>query len=144
MSTIATKPTASYGSFVLAWSIGLMLIISQASFAVEPKSTDKSVKQNLASLPKVTFVELGSVNCIPCRAMQKVMDSLKVKYPKDLKIVFHDVWTDAGKPAARQFGIRSIPTQVFLDTNGIEFFRHEGYFPLSEVEKILQTKKVMK
>lgn len=94
--------------------------------------------------PKVTFVELGSVNCIPCKAMKKVMDSLEVKYPKDLKIVFHDVWTEAGKPAAREFGIRSIPTQVFLDANGAEYFRHEGYFPMAELDKILKMKQVAK
>lgn len=97
-----------------------------------------------ATGPKVTFVELGSVNCIPCKAMKKLMDSLEVKYPKDLKIVFHDVWSDEGKPAAAEFGIRSIPTQVFLDANGVEYFRHEGYFPLVELEKVLKQKQVMK
>ena len=95
------------------------------------------VKSTSIEGPKVTFVELGSVNCIPCRAMKKVMDSLEVKYPKDLKIVFYDVWTDAGKPAAQEFGIRTIPTQVFLDANGVEYFRHEGYFPMQELDKIL-------
>ena len=33
------------------------------------------VKSTSIEGPKVTFVELGSVNCIPCRAMKKVMDS---------------------------------------------------------------------
>lgn len=102
------------------------------------------VKSTSIEGPKVTFVELGSVNCIPCRAMKKVMDSLEVKYPKDLKIVFYDVWTDAGKPAALEFGIRTIPTQVFLDANGVEYFRHEGYFPMQELEKILKQKLVAK
>jgi thioredoxin 1 len=96
----------------------------------------------LATEPKVTFVELGSVNCIPCRAMKKIMDSLEIKYRQDLKIVFHDVWTPAGKPEAQKFKIRSIPTQVFLDSTGKEFFRHEGFFPQSELEKILASKRV--
>ena len=94
--------------------------------------------------PKVTFVELGSVNCIPCKAMKKVMDSLEVKYPKDLKIVFHDVWTEAGQPAARRYNIRTIPTQVFLDAKGVEYFRHEGYFPMEELDKVLKQKQVAK
>jgi hypothetical protein len=29
--------------------------------------------------PKVTFVELGSVNCIPCRMMQPVMKAIEGK-----------------------------------------------------------------
>lgn len=103
-----------------------------------------SVYANEGTKQKVTFVELGSVNCIPCKAMKKIMDSLEVKYPNDLKVVFHDVWTDAGKPAAEKYGIRSIPTQVFLDAKGIEYFRHEGYFPMVELEKILKQKLVQK
>lgn len=109
--------------------LAILLVLSVAAYATGPK---------------VTFVELGSVNCIPCKAMKKLMDSLEVKYPKDLKIVFHDVWTDEGKPVAAEFGIRSIPTQVFLDANGVEYFRHEGYFPMVELEKILKQKQVMR
>jgi len=115
------------------------IALCSLSIAKEPKSLNVT-----ESGPKVTFVELGSVNCIPCKAMRKVMDSLEVKYPKDLKIIFHDVWTDAGKPAAQKFGIRMIPTQVFLDAKGVEYFRHEGYFPMVELEKVLKQKQVNK
>lgn len=126
-----------------------LLVFSASACAEEPKQsatpkTNAVVTPVPVNGPKVTFVELGSVNCIPCKAMKKVMDSLEVKYPQDLKIVFHDVWTDAGKPAARQYGIRSIPTQIFLDAGGVEYYRHEGYFPMQELEKILKQKQVAK
>jgi thioredoxin 1 len=126
-----------------------MLAIATVACADDSKSQAKNAPTPAAKAatldsPKVTFVELGSANCIPCKAMRKVMDSLEVKYPKDLKIVFHDVWTDAGKPAAQEFGIRMIPTQVFLDAKGVEYFRHEGYFPMVELEKILKQKQVSK
>jgi len=29
----------------------------------------------------------------------------------------------------------AIPTQVFLDENGKEFFRHEGFFPEEKITK---------
>jgi thioredoxin 1 len=70
--------------------------------------------------------------------MQPVMESLEGKYGVQLKIVFHDVWTPKGKPYAYEYNIRLIPTQVFLDKNGKEFFRHEGYFPEVEIDKLLQ------
>lgn len=91
---------------------------------------------------KVTFVELGSVRCIPCQQMQPVMKSVEEKYGKDVKVVFHDVWTEAGAPYAKQYGIEAIPTQVFLDKDGKEFFRHVGFFPEEELVKILQQKGV--
>ena len=91
---------------------------------------------------KVTFIELGSVRCIPCQQMQPVMKSVEEKYGKDVKVVFHDVWTEAGAPYAKQYGIEAIPTQVFLDKDGKEFFRHVGYFPEEELVKVLQAKGV--
>ena len=134
---------------ILQVSTLTLLALSATACAEEAKQVAKPkanavVAQVPVNGPKVTFVELGSVNCIPCKAMKKVMDSLEVKYPKDLKIVFHDVWTEAGQPAARQYNIRTIPTQVFLDAKGVEYFRHEGYFPMEELEKVLKQKQVAK
>lgn len=91
---------------------------------------------------KVTFVELGSVNCVPCRMMQPVMEQVQKKYPGQVKIIFHDVLTESGRAEGARYGIRVIPTQVFLDKAGKEYFRHEGFFPLEEIEKILKQKGV--
>lgn len=87
--------------------------------------------------PKVTFVELGSVKCVPCRMMQPVMESIGRKYGDQIEIVFHDVWTDSGRTHAGPYNIRAIPTQVFLDAKGVEFHRHEGFYPEAEIDKLL-------
>ncbi len=92
------------------------------------------------SKPKVTFVELGSVNCIPCKKMQPVMKAIEEKYGDEVKVVFYDVWTAEQKPYAEKYKIKLIPTQVFLDENGKEFFRHEGFYPEKEIDKLLQGK----
>ncbi len=91
---------------------------------------------------KVIFVELGSVRCIPCQQMQPVMKAIEEKYPDQVKVVFYDVWTPEGKPWATTYKINVIPTQVFLDADGKEFFRHEGFFSEEEIAKILKTKGV--
>lgn len=90
--------------------------------------------------PKVTFIELGSVNCIPCKQMQPVMKSVEEKYGTQVKVVFYDVWKEDQKHYATKFGIKLIPTQVFLDEKGKEFFRHEGFYPETEIDKLLQKK----
>lgn len=92
------------------------------------------------SNPKITFVELGSVNCIPCKQMQPVMKAIEEKYGAQIKVVFYDVWKDDQKKYAEKFKIKLIPTQVFLDENGKEFFRHEGFFPEKEIDKICEKK----
>jgi len=106
------------------------------------KSADKANKESVEIKYKVTFIELGSVRCIPCQQMQPVMKSIEAKYGKDVKVVFHDVWTEAGAPYAKQYGIEAIPTQVFLDKDGKEFYRHVGLFPEEELVKVLQQKGV--
>jgi len=57
-------------------------------------------------------------------------------------VIFYDVWTEEQQPYAQKYGIRLIPTQVFLDKDGKEFFRHEGFFPEDEIHKLLQGKGV--
>ncbi len=89
---------------------------------------------------QVTFVELGSVNCIPCKMMKPIMDDIEREYTGKVKVVFHDVWTPEGKAKAEPFQIRVIPTQVFLDKDGNEYFRHEGFFAKEELIKVLQMK----
>jgi thioredoxin 1 len=84
---------------------------------------------------KITFIELGSVNCIPCKQMQPVMKSIEEKYKGQVKVVFYDVWKD--RRPAEQYGIKLIPTQIFLDENGKEILRHEGFFPEEEIDKFL-------
>ena len=91
---------------------------------------------------KVTFIELGSVKCIPCQKMQGVIKEVESKYPKQVKTIFYDVWTEEGEPYGDQYKIDLIPTQVFLDENGIEYFRHQGFFEFKELEKILKQKGV--
>jgi thioredoxin 1 len=86
--------------------------------------------------PKITFIELGSVNCIPCKKMQPIMKSLEKKYGEQLKVIFHDVNKDKSK--VDEFKIKLIPTQIFLDENGKEISRHEGFYPEVEIEKLLK------
>lgn len=90
--------------------------------------------------PKVTFIELGSVNCIPCKMMQPVMKNIEKKYGDQVKVVFYDVWTKEQKQYAQKYGIKLIPTQVFLDANGKVFHRHEGFYPEEEIDKLLKGK----
>ncbi len=92
--------------------------------------------------PKVTFIELGSVNCVPCKMMQPIMKSIEDKYGSQVKVVFYDVWKTEQKKYAKQYEIKLIPTQVFLDETGKEFFRHEGFYPEAEIDNLLRTKGI--
>jgi len=106
------------------------------------KASDQTNSAGTSDSVKVTFIELGSVNCVPCRMMQPVMEKLEENFPNHLEVLFYDVWTQEEASFAREYGIRVIPTQVFLDASGKEFYRHEGFFPYEEIVEILKQKGV--
>ena len=125
----------------------LSMVIGLSALAQSKKSTNKNKTNPVAkdtsaiiAKPQVTFIELGSVNCIPCKAMQKIMKAIEEKYGSQIKIVFYDVWKQEQAHYAQEYNIRLIPTQVFLDANGKELMRHEGFFPEKEIDVFLQSK----
>ncbi len=75
-----------------------------------------------SSLPKV--VDLGATMCIPCQTMMTELDRLEEMTQGTVEIEFVDVNVDPA--SARSYGIRVIPTQVFLSETGTELWRHEG------------------
>ena len=85
---------------------------------------------------KITFIELGSVNCIPCKKMQPVMKAIEKKYGDQINVVFYDVWKNPAP--GEKYNIELIPTQVFLDADDKEIMRHVGFFPESEIDAFLQ------
>jgi thioredoxin 1 len=81
------------------------------------------------SVPRL--VELGADRCIPCKMMAPILEELRKEYSGKLEVAFIDVWKN--RDAARRYGIRRIPTQIFYDASGRELFRHVGFFPKEDI-----------
>ena len=124
--------------------IFLVLLAIVFGFKKVSNNTETSLTQENVTTEeiKVTFVELGSVGCIPCDKMQPIMKEIEEEYKGQVKVVFHDVKTPEGEPYKKKYNIRAIPTQVFLDKDGNEYFRHLGFFAKDELIKILEMQGV--
>jgi thioredoxin 1 len=85
------------------------------------------------TLPKgqPLLVDLGATKCIPCKKMAPILEELKEKYAGSLEVVFIDVWEN--NQAGKNFGIESIPTQIFYDAEGKELFRHVGFISKEDI-----------
>ena len=116
----------------------IVYIFSIIACSEDTASQDNKGDEESQSKAKITFVELGSVKCVPCIQMQPIMKSVEEKYGEQIKVIFYDVWTDEGHEYAEIYKIQLIPTQVFLDENVKEIFRHVGFFPEAEIDKFLQ------
>lgn len=86
-------------------------------------------KKAPAKLPKL--IDLGATKCIPCKMMAPILEELAKDYKGHLEVQFIDVWENQGE--GQKYGIRSIPTQIFYDAHGKEFFRHEGFFAKEDI-----------
>jgi thioredoxin 1 len=83
------------------------------------------------ALPKL--VDLGTTTCAPCKAMLVVMDELERTYGAELAVEFINVQQQP--EAAEPYGVRVIPTQVFLASDGRELFRHVGFYSADAIVK---------
>lgn len=97
------------------------------SVAAAPVAASRAASP--AELPRL--VELGSVTCVPCKMMASILEELRREQAGLFQVEFIDVARD--RDAAAKFGVRVIPTQVFLDGSGKELFRHEGFFPKEDI-----------
>jgi len=117
-----------------------LLFLGMSSFTGEgQEGAIHNQQDSTAQWAKVTFIELGSVRCIPCKAMQPLMQAVQQKYGNQIRIIFYDVWRPEQKQYAQEYGIRLIPTQVFLDSTGKEIGRHEGFYPMDEMVEFLES-----
>lgn len=108
----------------------LFIAISVYCFAEETAQDTTKIT------PKITFLELGSTTCIPCKQMEKVLESVREKYGDQIDVIFYDVKNE--KEITKKYKIKMIPTQVFLDENGNEIHRHVGFYPEEKIDEFLK------
>lgn len=89
----------------------------------------KPAAAKVAGIPRL--LDLGATECVPCKMMQPVLAGLEKEYAGRLQVEFTDVWKE---PAVGQkHGVKAIPTQIFYDASGKEFFRHTGFYSKDQI-----------
>jgi thioredoxin 1 len=131
-----TRGRATGLRVLAALAVALVSAVALAGCGSAGGSSDTSESgSDSDATAKVTFVELGSNSCVPCREMQPVMRGIERAFGDQVEVIFYDVGED--DTPAREYGISMIPTQVFLDADGDEFHRHVGFYPQEEIEALL-------
>ena len=88
----------------------------------------------------MTFLEFGAKGCSACKRMETVMSEIRAKYPNRVNVVFLNVMLPENQRLMKYFGVAAIPTQVLLNKEGREFFRHTGYYSTEELNKQIEKK----
>jgi thioredoxin 1 len=92
---------------------------------------DPSERKAAVTAGAPRLLELGSVRCMACQEMAKVLDALRASQGEKLKVDFIDVFEEP--EAAERHKIALIPTQVLFDAAGREIFRHTGYLSHDDI-----------
>jgi thioredoxin 1 len=112
----------------------LVLFLTGIFFSWPADAQNKGTKTPSPAKSTPLLVDIGARKCIPCKMMAPILEELKKEYEGVFQVEFIDVWENPG--AGEKYGIRAIPTQIFYDASGKEFYRHMGYF---SKEQILDT-----
>lgn len=109
--------------------------------AAEQGPVPAATPEELSSLigrGKWTIVEFGGEHCIPCKAMQPILETLRDTLGE--KVVIRNFWIQQHPEVARAHKIMVMPTQVVFDPQGKEVLRHMGIYPLEEFQAALAEK----
>jgi thioredoxin 1 len=96
----------------------------------KPKAETAKVAEKPKELPKMW--DFGSTTCLPCKTMKEVLDPMMADYKGRVDIRIINVYEET--ELTKQFRIVTIPTQVFIDAEGKELFRHIGVYPRDSIE----------
>jgi len=99
-----------------------------------PKETTETT-DNIAK-GKPMLVDLGATTCIPCKEMIPVLAQVKKMYDGKAVVKIIDIYENP--EVANKYEIRVIPTQIFLDKDGKQVFRHEGFFSKEDIVKVFK------
>ena len=124
-------------------AVGVMAVVPTPGAAPAPPATERHAIAPLspteldAALASGTWLimEFGGEHCIPCRAMQPILQDLQAALGSKAKV--HNFWIQENPEVARRFKIMVMPTQVVFNAKGEEVLRHQGIFQADEFHAAL-------
>jgi len=90
--------------------------------------------QSMTAKRVPVLLEFGKGWCRPCKYMKPILDDVAQEYGE--KAIVAAVDMDANYDLVRRFGIRVMPTQVFLLPDGKEFIRNEGVLEREDIRTV--------
>ncbi|MGO9117989.1 MAG: thioredoxin family protein [Desulfomonilaceae bacterium] len=116
--------------FYIVCALIMLAICIAPGYGAEPKIN----LQTLLAKRVPILLEFGRGWCIPCKYMKPILEDMSQAYAGKAIVLTVDM--DANKDLVRDFGIRMMPTQVFLTPDGKEFFRNEGTLEREQIGQV--------
>lgn len=95
--------------------------------AAKPKNPLTDALQN--GLP--TVLDLGADSCVPCQMMMPIFDELETELKGKANVILLQI-ADY-RSLSNEYKVRVIPTQIFFDQKGEQYWRHEGFLSKEDI-----------
>jgi thioredoxin 1 len=118
----------------------LMVCMTCAEHSVAEQAEDTAKKYEYRY--KASLIVLGSEDCLPCKEAEAVIEQVKTRYEDQVQVLYYDTDTAEGHSLADRYHVTAIPSWIFLDRNGKEYYRHTGSFSEGDIIQVLKQKGV--
>ena len=98
---------------------------------------DKGGQAGLFSSGKPMLIDFKRDHCLPCRLMTPWIASLQKKYEKKAAVVRIDLDRKENASLAKYFKVITVPTQIYLSSQGQIVMRNAGIATEKEMQKNL-------
>ena len=110
----------------------LVLLVFSLVVFCNPGNAEESLPHS--GIIKVVYFYTES--CSPCRWMTPIIGKLDQKYANSVRIIKIDAHDDAD--LAREYGVKAVPTSIFLDKDHREVYRRKGFMSQKQIESQLK------
>lgn len=84
------------------------------------------------------IIEFTAEWCRPCKLMEPILENIQKKYAGNLQI--YKVNDDREKEISDRFGIKYLPTLIFISPNSGKFHKTVGYKTERDLKKLIRKK----
>jgi len=112
---------------------GAEIVLNEEWVKVQQASKPKNPLTEALKNGKTTVLDMGASSCVPCKMMKPIFDELETEYEGKANILLLEI--SDYRDIANKYKVRVIPTQIFFDKNGIQYWRHEGFLSKEDIIK---------
>jgi len=109
------------------------IVLNEEWLKIQQASKPKKPLTEALKNGKPTVLDLGAGTCIPCKMMKPIFEELEKEYEGKANILLLEI--SGHRDIANKYKVRVIPTQIFFDKNGNQYWRHEGFLSKEEIIK---------
>ena len=114
--------------------IALIFIVPIIAYAIMSDSNSVSAAKPASGQPQV--IKFSSKLCLDCKKIKACFEELVPKYNNNITFIEYDVQQNTPEinDAIDKYGISLVPTVIYVDKNGKEVRRTEGFVEKNTLE----------